>query len=179
MADYCWVYDCRLTAKNQDQLRNPNRVWATFFTRSVDKGLLNRWLLLSLWTYICLFYPVADKAIYDQSTDDHEELSTVRSVGRNVDPSSLCSHIRSASCEFIVIYSIISWYYSRTGCVGMGMCCVKKMMTVWRTAWSMKLSVQDQEEDQRKPGERLSKRTVKHVNWTQRMLRIVANGGSW
>jgi len=36
------------------------------------------------------------------------------------------------------------WYYSRTGCDGMGMCCEKKMMTVWRNAWSMKLRVQDQ-----------------------------------
>ena len=31
-------------------------------------------------------------------------------------------------------------------------------------AWSMKLRVQDQEEDQRGPGERLSERTVKLVN---------------
>ena len=37
----------------------------------------------------------------------------------------------------------------------------------------------DQEEDQRGPGERLSKRTVKHVNWTQRMLWIVVNGSWW
>jgi len=33
-----------------------------------------------------------------------------------------------------------------------------------RNAWSMKLRVQGQEEDQRGPGERLSERTVKHVN---------------
>ena len=33
-----------------------------------------------------------------------------------------------------------------------------------RNAWSMKLRVQDQEEDQRGPGERLYERTVKHVN---------------
>jgi len=30
--------------------------------------------------------------------------------------------------------------------------------------WSMKLRVQDKEEDQIGPGERLSERTVKHVN---------------
>jgi len=49
----------------------------------------------------------------------------------------------------------------------MGMCYkkdedwVKKCMEY---EWSMKYRVQDQEEDQRGPGERLSKRTVKHVN---------------
>ena len=31
----------------------------------------------------------------------------------------------------------------------------------------------------RGPGERLLKRTVKHVNWTRRMLWIIVNGGSW
>jgi len=30
--------------------------------------------------------------------------------------------------------------------------------------WSMKLRVQDQKEDQRRPGQRLWKRTVKHAN---------------
>jgi len=49
----------------------------------------------------------------------------------------------------------------------MGMCCEKKMMIGWRNACSMKWRVQDKEEDQRGPGERLSKRTVKHVNWTE------------
>ena len=28
-------------------------------------------------------------------------------------------------------------------------------------------------------GERLSERTVKHINWTRRMLWIIVNGGSW
>jgi len=37
---------------------------------------------------------------------------------------------------------------------------------------------QGQEEDQREPGERLWKRTVKHVNVTRRMLRIVVDEGS-
>jgi len=32
--------------------------------------------------------------------------------------------------------------------------------------------------DQRGPGQRLWKRTVKHVNWTKRMLWIIADGGS-
>ena len=41
------------------------------------------------------------------------------------------------------------WYCSRTGCVGMGMCCEKMMMIGWRNAWSMKLRVQGQEENQR------------------------------
>ena len=33
-----------------------------------------------------------------------------------------------------------------------------------KNVWSMKLRDHDQEEDQRGPGERLSERTVKHVN---------------
>jgi len=66
-------------------------------------------------------------------------------------------------------------YYSRRRCVGMSMCC-EKMMTGCRNAWRMKQKVLDQKEDQRGPGERLSKRTVKHVDWTQRMLWIVVNG---
>jgi len=41
--------------------------------------------------------------------------------------------------------------------------CEKKMMIGCRNVWSMKLRVQDQEEDQRGPGERLYERTVKHV----------------
>ena len=49
----------------------------------------------------------------------------------------------------------------------MGMCCEKMMMIGWRNAWSMKLRVQEQEEDQRGPGERLSERIVKHVKWTE------------
>jgi len=40
----------------------------------------------------------------------------------------------------------------------------KKMVIGRRKAWSMRLRVQDQEEDLRGPGERLSERTVKHVN---------------
>ena len=32
------------------------------------------------------------------------------------------------------------------------------------STWSMKLRVQDQQEDQRGPGERLYERTVKHVS---------------
>ena len=47
------------------------------------------------------------------------------------------------------------------------------------TSWSMKLRVQGQKEDQRGPGERLSERTVKLVNWTKRMPWIVVNGGRW
>jgi len=41
----------------------------------------------------------------------------------------------------------------------------------------MKLRVQDQEENQRGPGERLYERTVKHVKGTKRMPLIVVNGG--
>ena len=45
------------------------------------------------------------------------------------------------------------------------MCCEKMTMTGWRNVWSMKLRVQDQGEDQRRPGKRLYMRTVKHVSW--------------
>ena len=68
---------------------------------------------------------------------------------------------------------------SRTGCVGMGMCCKKMMMIGWRNAWSMKLRVQDQGEDQRGPGKRLFERTVKHVSWIKRMPWTVADGERW
>ena len=50
----------------------------------------------------------------------------------------------------------------------MGMCCKKKMVIGRRNAWSMRLRVQDQEEDQRGPGERLYERTVKHIKNEQR-----------
>jgi len=37
------------------------------------------------------------------------------------------------------------------------------MIIGWRNVWSMKFRVQDQDEDQRGPGERLSERIVKYV----------------
>jgi len=50
------------------------------------------------------------------------------------------------------------------------MCCEKKTMTGWRNVWSMKWSVPGQEVDQRKLGQRLWKKIVRHVNWTRRIL---------
>jgi len=56
------------------------------------------------------------------------------------------------------------------GCDGMGMCCEKKgddwvqKCMVYEVEGPSLSRLQDQEEDQRGPGERLSKRTVKHVN---------------
>ena len=44
------------------------------------------------------------------------------------------------------------WYCSRIGCAGTVICCEKMTMTGWRNVWSMKLRVQDQGEDQRRPG---------------------------
>ena len=55
---------------------------------------------------------------------------------------------------------------------GMGMCCEKKIMIGWRNVWSMKWRVPGQEVGQRKLGERLWKKTVKHVDWIGRMPRI-------
>ena len=60
------------------------------------------------------------------------------------------------------LWACAAWAY------GMGMCCEKMMMIGWRNAWSMKLRVQGQEEDQRGPGKRLSERTVKLVNWVKK-----------
>jgi len=57
----------------------------------------------------------------------------------------------------------MTWFCSRTGGVGMGTCCEKMMWIGRRNVWSMKFRVEDQEEDQRGPGERLSERIVKHV----------------
>ena len=45
--------------------------------------------------------------------------------------------------------------------------------------WSMKYRVTDQEEDQTGPGERLWKRTAKHVNWSKRTQWMIVNGESW
>ena len=81
---------------------------------------------------------------------------------------------RVRSVAVCCVFSWFSWYYSKTGCDGTGMCCEKKMMIGWRNAWR----APDQEEDQRGPGERLWKRYVKHVNWTRRMLWIVIDGES-
>ena len=47
-----------------------------------------------------------------------------------------------------------------------------------RNIWSMKGRVPGQEVDQRKLGERLWKKTVKHVDWIGRMPWIVVDGGS-
>ena len=60
----------------------------------------------------------------------------------------------------------------------MGMCCEKKTMIAWRNVRSMKWRVEGQEVDQRKLGERLWKKTVRHINWTERMPWIVINWGS-
>ena len=49
--------------------------------------------------------------------------------------------------------------------------CMSQLVQLYvcRNVWSMKLRVQDQGEDQRRPGKRLYVRTVKHVSWIKRM----------
>jgi len=42
-----------------------------------------------------------------------------------------------------------------------------------KNGWSIKWTVPDKEADERGPRQRLCKKTVKHVNWTGKMLRIV------
>jgi len=73
----------------------------------------------------------------------------------------------------------IIWYYSKTGCNGMAMCSEKKTLTAWRNIWSMKWRAPNQEKDQRGLGQRLRKKTVKHINWTGRILWIIVDGRSW
>jgi len=60
----------------------------------------------------------------------------------------------------------------------MGMCCKKKTMIGWRNVWTIKWRVPGHEVDQRKLGERLWRKTVRHINWTERMPWIVIDGGS-
>jgi len=66
---------------------------------------------------------------------------------------------------------------SKTGCDGMGMCCKKRTAVRCGNVWSMKRKVPGQEADQRKLGERLWKKAVGQVGWTERMPRIVVYGG--
>jgi len=73
-------------------------------------------------------------------------------------------------------YCRIRWHnLGTTGCVVMGMSCERKTVIGWRNVWSMKWRAPDQEVDQRGLGERLCKKTVRHVNWTGRMLWIVVD----
>jgi len=58
----------------------------------------------------------------------------------------------------------------------MGMCCEKKTMIRRRNVWSVKWRVPDQEVDQRRLGQRLRKKTARHVNGTGRMPWIVVDG---
>ena len=58
------------------------------------------------------------------------------------------------------------------------MFCEKKTMIGWRNVWSMKWRVPGQEVGQRKFGDRLWKKTYRHVNWTGRMPWIIIDGGS-
>ena len=55
----------------------------------------------------------------------------------------------------------------------------KKTMIGWRNVWNMTWRAPDQEVDQRGHGERLCRKTAKHVIWTRRMLWIVVDGRSW
>ena len=54
---------------------------------------------------------------------------------------------------------------------------VKELLFLELLYWNLR--VQDQGEDQRRPGKRLYVRTVKHVSWIKRMPWIVANGERW
>jgi len=58
-------------------------------------------MLIRLPMFSGSFGFVTDKAIYDQSTEDGDELSTGRSVGRIADPSSLCLHYRSVTSDLL------------------------------------------------------------------------------
>jgi len=67
--------------------------------------------------------------------------------------SSLLTLAHRDSCLFCAIQLLLLTDFLPST----GMCC-KKMMSGWRNAWSMKSRAADQEEDQRRPGERLWKK---------------------
>jgi len=58
---------------------------------------------------------------------------------------------------------VISWAMHKLGVEEWLVSAVMSMYTGSKSAWSMKFRVQDQEEDQRGPGQRLFERIVKHV----------------
>jgi len=64
----------------------------------------------------------------------------------------------------------------KTGCDGMDMYCKRKTMIGCKNVWSMKRRIPDLVVDQRGLGERLCKKTVKHINCTKWMLWIVVDG---
>jgi len=72
-------------------------------------------------------------------------------------------------------YACLSiWYYSKTGCDDMGICCKKKSLIAWRNVWNMRWRAPDQEVDQRGQGERLCKKQqLDRLIWTRRMLWII------
>jgi len=52
----------------------------------------------------------------------------------------------------------LPWYYSKTGCDGMGMCCKckKKTLIGWRNVWNMKWSSRPRGRPKRTCAKRLS-----------------------
>jgi len=56
--------------------------------------------------------------------------------------------------------------------------CKTKTLIGWRNIWNMRWRAPDQEVDQRGYGERLCKKTAKHVIWTGKMLWIMVDGRS-
>ena len=58
---------------------------------------------------------------------------------------------------------VISWAMHKVGVEEWLVSAVMSMYTGAKSVWSMKFRVQDQEEDQRGPGQRVSERIVKHV----------------
>ena len=64
-----------------------------------------------VFVYISIdsFPLAADKAIYDQSAEDADDLSTGCSVGRSADPSTLCLHYRLVPTDLfhVTVYLLL------------------------------------------------------------------------
>ena len=139
--------------------------------------ITDKWSLCrTVWTYCIL-------ACLKWCMISHASLCTVECA------SFLWSYCDLSCSTWLVYHSVLShgqlashfadWSKCCHVTFIMGMCCKKMMMIGWRNAWSMKLRVQDQGEDQRGPGKRLFERTVRHISWIKRMPWTVTNGERW
>ena len=90
-------------------------------------------VLLGLPTSLCNYYKMMHKSLISSTTAVHYWHKPV--------VWDICLWCRNAVDVLGLLYSLVIFL------------CEKKMMIGWRNVWSMKLRVQDQEEDQRGPGE--------------------------
>jgi len=77
----------------------------TLLVKAVNYGEMK---LISTTTQLVIFILFTDKALYDQSAEDVDELLTVRSVGRSADRGSMFTRHRSAISHLLLHWNIIS-----------------------------------------------------------------------